>query len=169
MVKSHIKTDIPVTTLTGVAWLIRAVVVLELERAFAVGGEVVAATRALAGRGRSLNQNTTSVAIDQGTGPAGGCCQPEGAAEPLGELELELIHTHMAQKPLLWVKVGVHAVRKRLECGGVGWAGAGVAWRLCVCVVFEATWAVWRRQILLCGAPPQGVVCKAPLISGWVV
>jgi hypothetical protein len=49
------------------------------------------------------------------------------------ELELELIQTHMAQKPLLWVEVGAHAVRNRLKCGGVGWAGAGVAWRLCVC------------------------------------
>jgi hypothetical protein len=49
------------------------------------------------------------------------------------ELELELIQTHMTQKLLLWVKAGAHAVRKRSECGGVGWAGAGVAWRLCVC------------------------------------
>jgi hypothetical protein len=32
------------------------------------------------------------------------------------ELELELIQTHMTQKPLLWVKVGAHAVRKRSEC-----------------------------------------------------
>jgi hypothetical protein len=29
------------------------------------------------------------------------------------ELELELIQTHMTQKPLLWVEVGVHAVRKK--------------------------------------------------------
>ena len=49
------------------------------------------------------------------------------------ELELELIQTHMTQKPLLWVEVGAHAVRKRSECAGVVWAGAGVAWRLCVC------------------------------------
>ena len=41
----------------------------------------------------------------------------------------------MAQKPLLWVEVGAHAVRNRSKCGGVGWAGAGVAWRLGVCVV----------------------------------
>jgi hypothetical protein len=46
-----------------------------------------------------------------------------------GELELELIQTHMTQKPLLWVEVGAHAVRKRSECAGVVWAGAGVAWR----------------------------------------
>jgi hypothetical protein len=45
----------------------------------------------------------------------------------LAELELELIQTHMAQKPLLWVEVGAHAVRNRSKCGGVGWAGAGVA------------------------------------------
>jgi hypothetical protein len=50
-----------------------------------------------------------------------------------GELELELIQTHMTQKPLLWVEVGAHAVRKRSGCAGVVWAGAGVAWRLCVC------------------------------------
>jgi hypothetical protein len=29
------------------------------------------------------------------------------------ELKLELIQTHMAQKPLLWAEVGAHAVRKR--------------------------------------------------------
>ena len=29
------------------------------------------------------------------------------------ELELELIQTHMTQKPVLWVEVGAHAVRKR--------------------------------------------------------
>jgi hypothetical protein len=49
------------------------------------------------------------------------------------ELELELIQTQMTQKPLLWVEVGAHAVRKRSECAGVVWEGAGVAWRLCVC------------------------------------
>jgi hypothetical protein len=49
--------------------VVRAVVVLVLERAFFVGGEVVAATtRALAGRGRDLDQ--ISVAINQETGPA---------------------------------------------------------------------------------------------------
>jgi hypothetical protein len=46
------------------------------------------------------------------------------------ELELEPIQTHMTQKPLLWVDVG--AVRKRSGRAGVVWAGAGVAWRLCV-------------------------------------
>ena len=62
------------------------------------------------------------------------------------KLELGLIETHMAQKPLLRVEVGAHAVRSRSKCGGVGWTGAGVAWRLGVCVVFEAFGAVWRRQ-----------------------
>jgi hypothetical protein len=83
------------------------------------------------------------------------------------ELELELIQTHMAQKPLLWGEVGAHAVCKRSECGGVVWAGEGAAWRLCV--VIEAFWAVWRRRLSLCGALLQGVACKAPLTSGWVV
>ena len=56
----------PPTTLIGV---VRAVIVLVLERAFVVKGEVVAATtRALAGRGRDLDQ--ISVAINQETGPA---------------------------------------------------------------------------------------------------
>jgi hypothetical protein len=31
------------------------------------------------------------------------------------ELELELTQAHMTQKPLLWVEVGAHAVRKRSE------------------------------------------------------
>jgi hypothetical protein len=62
--------------------VVRAVVVLVLERAFVVGGEVVAATtRALAGRGRDLDQ--ISVAINQETGPAKMRCQLEGAVEPL--------------------------------------------------------------------------------------
>jgi hypothetical protein len=43
------------------------------------------------------------------------------------ELELELLQTHMTQKPLLWVEAGAHAVRKRSECAGVVWTGAGVA------------------------------------------
>jgi hypothetical protein len=48
-------------------------------------------------------------------------------------------------------------------------SSAGVAWRLDVCVVFEAFLVVWRRQLSLCGVPPQGVVFKSPLISEWVV
>ena len=84
------------------------------------------------------------------------------------KLELELIQTHKAQKPLLWVEVGAHAVRNRSKCGAVR-AGADVAWRLGVCVVFEAFWAAWRRQLSLWGAPPQRAVCKTPLIFEWVV
>jgi hypothetical protein len=49
------------------------------------------------------------------------------------ELELELIQTHMTQKPFLWVEVGAHVVRKRPECAGVVWAGA-VSRGACVCV-----------------------------------
>jgi hypothetical protein len=57
--------------------VVRAVVVLVLERTFVVGGEVVAGTtRALAGRGRNLDQ--ISVAINQETGWA----QPRCAASP---------------------------------------------------------------------------------------
>ena len=55
------------------------------------------------------------------------------------ELELLVIQTHLAQKPLLWVEVGAHAVYNRSKYGGVGWTGTGIApWCLCVCVVFEA-------------------------------
>ena len=86
------------------------------------------------------------------------------------ELELELIQTHMTQKPLLWVEVGAHAVRKRSECAGVVWAGAGVGRVALVCALsLKPFRAVWRRQLSLCGAPLQGVVCKAPLTSEWVV
>ena len=58
----------------------------------------------------------------------------------------------MAQKPLLWVEAGAHAVRKkrRSECNGGIWVGEGVAWHLRVCVVFEASSAVWRCQLSLC-------------------
>ena len=69
MAKTRIKTELPPTTLMGVVWGVKAVVVLVLESALAVGGEVVAATiRVLAGRGRDLGQ--ISVAIDQKTSPA---------------------------------------------------------------------------------------------------
>jgi hypothetical protein len=69
LAKTHIKTEIPYYT-SGCG---RALVVPVLERAFVVrsvvGGEVVAATMALAGRGRELEQ--ISVAIDQLTnGPS---------------------------------------------------------------------------------------------------
>jgi hypothetical protein len=46
------------------------------------------------------------------------------------ELKLKRIQAHMAQIPLLWVEVGAHAVRNKSKCGGVGWVGVGVAWRL---------------------------------------
>jgi hypothetical protein len=48
-------------------------------------------------------------------------------------LELELLQTQMAQKPLLRVEVGAHAVRNKSKYGGVVWAGTGVASRLCLC------------------------------------
>jgi hypothetical protein len=46
---------------------------------------------------------------------------------------------------------------------GVVCGQARVSRGACVCVVFEASWAVWRRQLSWCGASPQGVVCKVAL------
>jgi hypothetical protein len=43
------------------------------------------------------------------------------------------IQTHLAQKPLIQVEVNAHVVRKRPGRDGAVWAGAGVAW--CVCVL----------------------------------
>jgi hypothetical protein len=51
-----------------------------LKWAFVVGGEMVAAIRAMAG-GRS-EIDRVSVAIDQETGPAEMCFQAEGAIKP---------------------------------------------------------------------------------------
>jgi hypothetical protein len=65
---------------------------------------------------------------------------------PACELEVELIQTHMTQEPWLWVEVGALAVRKRSDCAGAVWAGADVAWRLCVCVVFEAFFPALRGR-----------------------
>jgi hypothetical protein len=62
----------------------------------------------------------------------------------------------VTQQVLLLVEVGVHALRKSSEHGGVVWTGAGVAWYLCVCVVFGASWTNWRRQFSFCGAPAAG-------------
>ena len=111
----------------------------------------------------------SSCGVQKGAPPIGQQIQNGGSNKVLYPsqcfllgLELELIQTHMAQKPLLWVEVGAHVVRNRSKCGGVVWAGAGVAWHLGVYVVFEAFLAVWRRQLSLCGIPSQGVVCKTP-------
>ena len=70
------------------------------------------------------------------------------------ELELELIQTHMTQKPLLWVEAGAHAVRKRSV---LGWCEQAQVLRgACVCVLsLKPFWAAWRRQLSLCGAPPK--------------
>jgi hypothetical protein len=73
--------------LMGVIWRIsvRIVVVVVLVRKFnfITGGEVAAATRILAGRGRDLDQ--ISVATDQETGPVEMNYQTEGVVEPLDE------------------------------------------------------------------------------------
>jgi len=63
------------------------------------------------------------------------------------------IHTHRNIPMTQEVEVGVYAVRKRSECSG--WCGQARvsrgAWRLCMCVVFEASWAVVS---FLCVVPP---------------
>ena len=41
------------------------------------------------------------------------------------ELELELIQTHMTQKPMLRLEVGVRALRVRSVSRGEAWASAG--------------------------------------------
>jgi len=43
-----------------------------------------------------------------------------------GELELELIQAHMAQKPVLRSEVGARALRVRLVSREGAWASAGV-------------------------------------------
>jgi len=75
-------------------------------------------------------------------------------------------HVHpLLTTAMAFVPYGFVLVQVQVQ---VGRRGCRVALG-CVCVVFEAFWAVWRRQLSLCGAPPQGVVCKAPHISEWVV
>jgi len=78
------------------------------------------------------------------------------------EPELELIQTHITQKPLMWVEVGAHAVRKRPEFAGAVWVGAGVSRRgrrvALVCVLsLKSFWVVWRRQFSF--TPQQWLLC----------
>ena len=56
--------------------------------------------------------------------------QRADADRSLGELELELIQSHMAQKPVLRVKWGARVLRVRSVSRGEVWASAGVqgAW-----------------------------------------
>ena len=61
----------------------------------------------------------------------------------------------MAQKPLLWVEVGAHAMSNRSKCGGVGWAGAGAAWRLGVCVLFLRPLGLSGAVSFLCVVLPR--------------
>jgi hypothetical protein len=93
------------------------------------------------------------------------------------ELDVELIQTHMAQRlllwvevsaleleleliqTLLWVEVGAHAVHKRSECTGVVWAGAGVAWRLCVCCLWSP-FGLLGAVSLICVVPPRRGLCE---------
>ena len=59
--------------------------------------------------------------------PARSAAWPRG---PCLALELELIHAHMAQKPMLRVEVGARALRMRSVPREEAWASAGVqdAW-----------------------------------------
>ena len=61
--------------------------------------------------------------------------------------DLQLKQARMTQKQWPWVEAGAHAVRKRPGREGVVWAGAGVAWRLCVCHVLflKLLGLAWRR------------------------
>jgi hypothetical protein len=82
------------------------------------------------------------------------------AGKPEFKLELELIQSHMIQKPLLWVEVGAHAVRKRSECAEVVWAGAGVAWRLCVCCLLSLFGLSGAVSFLCVVLPRRGLCAK---------
>jgi hypothetical protein len=60
---------------------------------------------------------------------------------------------------------------KKPKRSGVCWAGAGLAWcLLCVCVLSLKPFGLFGVAIFLCvvcGAPLQGVVCKAlPICEG---
>jgi hypothetical protein len=65
-------------------------------------------------------------------------------------LGLELIQTHMTQKPLLWVEVGERVVRERSKTWWGVWVKRGVA---PVWVWVSSVKPVWCRQLSLCGAP----------------
>jgi hypothetical protein len=49
--------------------------------------------------------------------------------------------------------------------GGVGRCGCCVALVCVLSLELSGVRVVWRRELSLCVAPPQRVVCKAPLIS----
>ena len=84
------------------------------------------------------------------------------------ELELELIQTHMTQKPMLRVEVGARALRELIKnCGWTGRASAGVqgtrVWAWISGAPVRAGWVCdWEDQLSFYGAP-RGV-CKAPLM-----
>jgi hypothetical protein len=54
-----------------------------------------------------------------------------------------------------WIEEGVHAVRRRSECGGVGKRGY-CAWRLCLCVLTGEQEPPKLHGIasFLCAVPP---------------
>ena len=85
------------------------------------------------------------------------------------ELELELIQTHMTQKPMLRVEAGARALRMLVKnmCGWTERASAGVqgtcVWAWISGAPVRAGWVCdGGVQLSFCGAP-RGV-CKAPLM-----
>ena len=83
------------------------------------------------------------------------------------ELELELIQTRMAQKPLLWVEVGAHAVRKKSERDG-GRGQVLVSRGAWVCVLFLMPLELPGIASFLCVVLPcRGLCAKHRLFMGW--
>ena len=75
------------------------------------------------------------------------------------ELELELIQSQMAQKPMLRSEVGARALRVRSVSRGEVWASAGMqgAWVSgCGCEADQGMLRSQRPSLLWC--PPAGVV-----------
>jgi hypothetical protein len=76
------------------------------------------------------------------------------------DLELELIQIQMAQKPLLWVEAGAHAVQKKKgpERGWAEGASMGAMRRLCVlhvCVLSLKPLGLFGAASILCVAPAR--------------
>ncbi len=87
----------------------------------------------------------------------------------LVELELELIQTHMTQKPMLRVEAGARALRMLVKnmCGWTERASAGVqgtcVWAWISGAPVRAGWVCdGEDQLSFYGAPPRGG--KAPLM-----
>ena len=85
------------------------------------------------------------------------------------ELELELIQTHMTQKPMLRVEAGARALRMLVKnmCGWTERASAGVqgtcVWAWISGAPVRAGWVCDEKGQLPFYDAPRGV-CKAPLM-----